>query len=68
MPVYLYRPSLRRLISRLRSQPPESIVLDEADRQTITMTYKACSAITTVSRFMTRTVSLENRLEFGLQG
>lgn len=55
--VFLYRPSLRRLIARLRSQSIESIRFDDADRKTISMTYKACQAITMTSLCWTRTVS-----------
>lgn len=53
--VFLLRPSLRRLLARLRSQPG---TLDDLDREVINMTYGACRAITQLSKYMTRTVSL----------
>lgn len=53
--MFLYRPSLRRLITRLRAQPFGSVLFDPSDLKTISMTYKACHAITATSLFMART-------------
>ncbi|WWD05220.1 hypothetical protein V865_003293 [Kwoniella europaea PYCC6329] len=52
--LYLFRPSLRRLVARLRSKPRESVVFSDADRETVSMTYRACHAITLTSYFMAR--------------
>jgi hypothetical protein len=57
MIVFLFRPSLRRLISRIRSAYPEPIVFDDTDRQVVTATFEACRSITLISKYMTRTVS-----------
>jgi hypothetical protein len=57
MIVFLFRPSLRRLISRIRSAYPEPIVFDDTDRQVVTATFDACRSITLISKYMTRTVS-----------
>jgi hypothetical protein len=57
MKVFLFRPSLRRLISRIRSAYPEPIVFDDTDRQVVTATFEACRSITLISKYMTRTVS-----------
>ncbi|CAD6563598.1 MAG: hypothetical protein TREMPRED_000005 [Tremellales sp. Tagirdzhanova-0007] len=51
----LYRPSLRRLVARLRSQAFSSITFNDADHKTVSMTHKACHAITATALFMTRT-------------
>ncbi len=57
--MFLYRPSLRRLIARIRSvnatSNPGEISLDEGDRQTIAMTYGACHAIIICSMYISRT-------------
>jgi len=55
--MFLYRPSLRRLIARLRSEPQSSISFGEAERKTVLKTYDACHAITQTSMYMSRTVS-----------
>ncbi|WRT68127.1 uncharacterized protein IL334_005102 [Kwoniella shivajii] len=52
--LYLFRPSLRRLVARLRSQPRESVIFNDADRETVSMTYRACHAITLTSYYMAR--------------
>ncbi|OCF44315.1 hypothetical protein I317_01760 [Kwoniella heveanensis CBS 569] len=52
--LYLFRPALRRLVARLRAQPRESIVFDDADRECVSMTYRACHAITLTSYYMAR--------------
>ncbi|WWC88327.1 uncharacterized protein L201_003236 [Kwoniella dendrophila CBS 6074] len=52
--LYLFRPSLRRLVARLRSQPRETVVFSDADRETVSMTYRACHAITLTSYYMFR--------------
>ncbi|WVW85067.1 hypothetical protein I302_107103 [Kwoniella bestiolae CBS 10118] len=52
--LYLFRPALRRLVARLRSQPRESVVFSDADRETVSMTYRACHAITLTSYYMAR--------------
>ncbi|WWC62951.1 uncharacterized protein I303_105549 [Kwoniella dejecticola CBS 10117] len=52
--LYLFRPSLRRLVARIRSQPRESVVFSDADRETVSMTYRACHAITLTSYYMAR--------------
>nr|XP_019013097.1 uncharacterized protein I206_02594 [Kwoniella pini CBS 10737]OCF51878.1 hypothetical protein I206_02594 [Kwoniella pini CBS 10737] len=52
--LYLFRPSLRRLVARLRSQSRESVVFSDADRETVSMTYRACHAITLTSYYMAR--------------
>ncbi|KAK8858908.1 hypothetical protein IAR55_003139 [Kwoniella newhampshirensis] len=52
--LYLFRPSLRRLIARIRANPRETIVFTDADRETVSMTYRACHAITLTSYYMTR--------------
>jgi hypothetical protein len=57
MAVFLVRPSLRRLISRIRTAYPEPIVFDDMDRQVVTATFEACRSITLISKYMTRTVS-----------
>jgi hypothetical protein len=57
MIVFLFRPSLRRLISRIRSAYPEPIVFDDTDRQVVTATFESCRSITLISKYMTRTVS-----------
>ena len=56
--MFLYRPSLRRLIARLRSEPQSSITFSEAERKTVLKTYDACHAITQTSMYMSRTVRL----------
>lgn len=53
--MFLYRPSLRRLIARLRTQPREKVVFSSEDRQTVSMTYTACHAVTRTSLYMART-------------
>ncbi|KAE8542043.1 hypothetical protein D1P53_001522 [Cryptococcus gattii VGV] len=50
--VYLFRPSLRRLIARIRASPQSSITLSSADYETIQYTYRACHAITLTSYYM----------------
>ena len=56
--LFLYRPSLRRLIGRLRARATnEAVVFDEKDKETVSMTYYACHAITACSRYLIRTVS-----------
>lgn len=50
--VYLFRPSLRRLISRIRASPQSPITLSSADYETIQYTYRACHAITLTSYYM----------------
>ncbi|WVR06651.1 hypothetical protein IAU60_003683 [Kwoniella sp. DSM 27419] len=52
--LYLFRPALRRLVARLRTQPKSSIVFDDADRECVSMTYRACHAITLTSYYMAR--------------
>ncbi|WWD18802.1 hypothetical protein CI109_103257 [Kwoniella shandongensis] len=52
--LYLFRPSLRRLIARIRTSPPGTIVLSDADRESVSMTYRACHAITLTSYYMAR--------------
>ncbi|KAK4686463.1 hypothetical protein P7C73_g3669, partial [Tremellales sp. Uapishka_1] len=53
--MFLYRPSLRRLIARMRNRTVDTIVFNEAERQTVAMTYKACNAITMISMYIART-------------
>jgi hypothetical protein len=53
--LFLYRPSLRRLIARLRAAPDAEFTA--FDRETATMTYDACHAITACSAYIARTVS-----------
>lgn len=60
--MFLLRPSLRRLLGRLRSSPVETVLLDDLDRDVINMTYGACKAITQLSKYMTRTVSHKSTL------
>lgn len=56
--VFLYRPSLRRLIARLRNaKSPEESPLSDEDKEVISMTYGACRAITAISAWTSRTVS-----------
>lgn len=57
MLVFLFRPSLRRLVARIRAGYPESIVFDDTDRQVVTSTFDACRSITLISKYLTRTVS-----------
>jgi hypothetical protein len=53
--LFLYRPSLRRLIARLRAAPDAEFTA--FDRETAQMTYDACHAITACSAYIARTVS-----------
>ncbi|WVN90760.1 uncharacterized protein L203_106003 [Cryptococcus depauperatus CBS 7841] len=52
--LYLFRPSLRRLIFRIRSNPTTSIIFTDQDRETVSSTYRACHAITLTSYYMAR--------------
>ncbi|ORX37085.1 hypothetical protein BD324DRAFT_424910 [Kockovaella imperatae] len=54
--LFLYRPSLRRLIERLRYKPSQDpTFFDERDKEVVSMTYAACRAIISCSRYLIRT-------------
>ena len=58
--LFLFRPSLRRLISRLRdarlsARPIQAVVLTEHEKQTVRMTYTACHSIIATSGYLART-------------
>ncbi|ODO00034.1 hypothetical protein I350_06657 [Cryptococcus amylolentus CBS 6273] len=52
--LYLFRPSLRRLIARIRSSPASSITFQQSDIDTVKMTLRACNSIILTSYYLAR--------------
>ncbi|WVQ73524.1 hypothetical protein IAR50_003098 [Cryptococcus sp. DSM 104548] len=52
--LYLFRPSLRRLIARIRTNPASSITFQQKDIDTVRMTLRACNSIILTSYYLAR--------------